>query len=605
VTATTPESDWRARVYAWGAARRGPVTRRLVLRAARRPDRLERLAKLRAQAGDIEGAAEALEAAIVQEPTTPTWYLKLGRLYERLGPPRVQRARVGLVLRPGDREQAAYAYRRGTLACPQDAELWYRLGRAELYLGRAEKARQAFGRAVDLDPAQARHHAQLGRAIHADYTERGGTLAGEVDQELAAYRQALELDPGRDNARERLLDTTVRQRRWPEALDAANPPPAVEVRRRWDTLLRHLGDVERAVVGEVLHDHLGDHEGWVGAPVPTGWWYALHARLIDLDQYVHAYRAKAAFAGAILREPDDDPEAAADVIERARAYGSLDELDAARRELDLDRAVAHDVDPELAHKLRADLALLQGDASELLDLHHLFGAANHPAAEARFTDLLSGRDVVIVGPSEPVEDLGATIDAADTVIRPKLLANGAAPKDAAVGTRTDIAYYGTLTSGLVFREIEQLLEAGKLQMAVFRASRFRDDRSWVRHPGDLRYMPAEFGAMLRAVPFGIQRILYDVLRYRPASLRVFHADLFTGPKLHRAGYSADRQLLDERGLAPIPLSILAHDYRADFALTKALHAAGHVRARPNLEEILRLTPDAYLEVLDRRQDEAA
>jgi tetratricopeptide (TPR) repeat protein len=65
------------------------------------------------------------------------------------------------------------------------AEEWYELG-CELETSRPEEARDAYRRAIELDPAHADAHTNLGRLLHE---------AGEVEAAEAHYRQALVAEP--------------------------------------------------------------------------------------------------------------------------------------------------------------------------------------------------------------------------------------------------------------------------------------------------------------------------------------------------------------------------------------------------------------------------
>ena len=65
------------------------------------------------------------------------------------------------------------------------AEDWYELG-CELESSRPEEARDAYRRVIELDPAHAAAHTNLGRLLHE---------AGEVEAAEAHYRQALVAEP--------------------------------------------------------------------------------------------------------------------------------------------------------------------------------------------------------------------------------------------------------------------------------------------------------------------------------------------------------------------------------------------------------------------------
>jgi len=122
--------------------------------------------------------------------------------------------------RSGDFEQASQIYRRGLLQEPGNAELWARLGRSCLALGRPDEALSCWRRAVQLSPEFAEAWLDLGKTLRgldrqdeaANCCERAARLrpddpdplnelglvrmqSGELAEAITCFAQALRLRP--------------------------------------------------------------------------------------------------------------------------------------------------------------------------------------------------------------------------------------------------------------------------------------------------------------------------------------------------------------------------------------------------------------------------
>lgn len=91
-----------------------------------------------------------------------------------------------------------------------DAADWYQLG-CELEISDEREARDAYRRAVELDPLHADAHVNLGRLLHEE---------GEVEAAIKHYRIALACDAGHATAAFNLGVALEDQQRFPEAIQA-------------------------------------------------------------------------------------------------------------------------------------------------------------------------------------------------------------------------------------------------------------------------------------------------------------------------------------------------------------------------------------------------
>jgi tetratricopeptide (TPR) repeat protein len=561
---------------------------------------LDLLARARTGAGDHAGAVAALSAAIERDPTADRYH-DLGAAQERCRRPGVTRdAMLGLVegAQP-DWVAVERSFATAAELAPTVGRHHHRTGLARVQLADLEGAVQALARAVELEPGDAAWAYRLGVTI----LQQGGQRALEPAERRAAERaflRALAADPTHLGARKRLVDARLTEADWSRAAGAAWPDRA-QVRDPVAALARFLDDdpapgrdlasVEAALAAATPRD--------VGE-APRPWWLALHVRLLALGRFTLAYRVKRLVAAhAVLDTPD--PTDPARCLEAARALGYLDRPNEG---VDLLRSVAATTSSarwrEVLAKVAADLLLLTGDASAHL-ARPVSTVGNDPAAECRFRELVQGRRVVIVGPGATPLEQGERIDGFDTVIRTRQLPPTAPMEHAArVGSRTDIAYYASTSTGLFGDEIRAALREGRLGLAVFRTSTYAEAQPFLERPGDLRYVPSEFKAGFLGNPMAILRIVYDVLRYRPAALEVCNIDFFLSATEYAEGHDI-AQRIEERwsDLGVLAARALPHDYLADYALTRTLHRAGLLGVDPTVRELLDRSPDGYLAEMDR------
>ncbi|HEY2798874.1 MAG TPA: tetratricopeptide repeat protein [Thermoanaerobaculia bacterium] len=118
------------------------------------------------QAGRIDEARSALEAAVREHPDSAPLRLDLGRLY----------------LSQGEGEPARRELDRAAALAPQDAAIRFQLGRAEEAVGRLDEAEASYRKAVELSPSLASPRYALGRLL----VRRGRKEEGE--KELAVYQ---------------------------------------------------------------------------------------------------------------------------------------------------------------------------------------------------------------------------------------------------------------------------------------------------------------------------------------------------------------------------------------------------------------------------------
>jgi tetratricopeptide (TPR) repeat protein len=152
-------------------------------------------ARLRADRGELATEYRLLRQAF---QATPDDAFVADRLY------------FTLTRKLGDYRQALALEQTAVAAKPTDAKAWWRLGTIHFYLGDHAAALRSFDRAVEVGTLAEAHE---GRGLVLHELQRD-------EEAVAAFRQAIQLDPSRPSAHVGLALLHTRQRRYAEALSA-------------------------------------------------------------------------------------------------------------------------------------------------------------------------------------------------------------------------------------------------------------------------------------------------------------------------------------------------------------------------------------------------
>jgi len=554
-----------------------------------------RLGNACAKAGFWAEAVSAFESATTRNATQSEWFYRLGQAREKVQAELPQYFQHGglKLRRQGDFPGAARAYSAAITLDETQALYHFRLGHVRDKMRDFDAAAGAFAEAVRLAPEKSSWLYRLGRA-----REQALDLEGALD----AFQQLLALQPDHTGARSRSYTIYVKLSRWEAASRCAlthdratSPYPAAVVHLR-----SVLESVELRVAEDEVQRTLIECEEFAHL-LPVDWWFALHWRFMASGWFSLAYRTKDIAASLIVLRSDSLATLGiTKYVEIAKALVQLESKDAAIEHLQT--MLKQDADNEAsfaAQKLIADIEAFHGNPSLLEDTMGKHHGVSLPEAEAEFRQLICNKNVAIVGPVRTGLNNGNEIDSYDAVIRPNFLPGSASLEVAATaGSRTDVSYFNGVASKMLAGEIQKAVEQRALQLVVLRPFNYCTGKQLIVRPGDLRYNPNESNALLRARSFGIQRIMHDVLKYRPRSIKLFNIDFFTGPSNYKRGYTAGQLLVD---IDPYFVGS-GHDYRSDFLFTKSLREQSLVSGDSLVEEILQLSADSYLSKMDRKDD---
>lgn len=535
------------------------------------------------------------------DPTHPDWLYRLGRAQEKtLSKSPQYDHQVGLRLRKhGNWQDAAKTYREAVRLRQQRADYHFRLAHVREKMRDFEGAASSFEQAVKLAPENPLWLYRLARA-----KEQFVDLEGALE----AYDSLLRVDPEHSAARSRAYAIQLKLAHWSEASKNALRSDELSAdNSRFDShfarqphpasikKLRGLLESEEVLSTQDETRELLEEIRDVAGSLPPDWWFALHWRFITMGWIPLAYEVKDIAARVMIADAGAaESNTLKSLLDVAKAQVQLGQKDAALQHLH-----SHTHTSEHAHlavqKLVADIMALDGDFASLQQMMESFDGVNLPEAEDAFRRLICGRTVAIVGPLTNGLHSGEEIVSHDVIVRPNFLTDLLSPQQAsALGTRTDISYFNGVASRMLTREIHEAVQSEKLKIIVLRPFNYRHDRRHIVRPGDLRYNPSESNAYLRARSFGIQRIVHDILRYKPRSVKIFNIDFFISSQSYRKAYKAGELLTD---LDPFYLGS-GHDFRNDFEFTKCLRDRSLIAGDKIVNEILDRTTEDYLGLLE-------
>jgi hypothetical protein len=269
------------------------------------------------------------------------------------------------------------------------------------------------------------------------------------------------------------------------------------------------------------------------------------------------------------RVPHVIPDALAAAIELGKAEFVLETVNSKRLRVP-ERAQVHKA-VAVAHALRGEAAKAQrlwDDAREGRDF------AYHQA--------IRGRRVALIGPAPATDGLREEVDSFDLLVR----TNYDGKVDPRYGSRTDISYYNG--SRVVSQRQEIAAVAPSLQWLIgTRGSKDDLSRLLPHHPG-IRAADVVHSLFFHANPLAVPNILLDLMRFQPATIKIFSSDFFSSDVAYGSNYHQRTPKI-----AGIAHALRVHDPFSSFSLAQQLKDAGLVAADDLGEKVLSLDRRAY------------
>ncbi|WP_410323645.1 tetratricopeptide repeat protein [Oceanibaculum nanhaiense] len=511
----------------------------------------------------------------------------------------------GRRLQRGQRWQQAIDAYRAALPSPDDAEVQFRIGYACEKQGDLPAARTAYAEAVR-DAAQALPIRQYRLGFVADALR-------EWEGAAAAYSAAIEAGGTVPNWFYRLGRVLERLERWREAGEAyaqairrGGDRPAWRSRlfrtccmtgdwrgvsayyRRDEAVPADVSALLEAAAPELTPERVAAAlaAGEKAGVLPAEWWQSAYVRLFNLGRLHEAYAAKRL---AVTRARQRAERGLEDSVRHRldAAASCIDQADYGAA-LELLRPLAGGVDAaaEEAREMAAGACLMQGDIAGASALWR-FTEADRP-----FRRLIEGKRIAIVGAANSGLEAGAEIDAADIVIRTNFLnPDSVAERAALTGARTDISYYNFAFEEKNRARILAVLRENPLKAVVLHQAGY--GQASTAYAG---LLPVRRNYLFRGLygftAYAIPRILYDVLRYRPAEVRLYNSDFFLGKDIHYQGYLKPGDYPDHDPEFVFMMSY--HDILRNFLFTRRLRDLGLCSGDSVCTAVLALSPEEFL-----------
>jgi hypothetical protein len=215
--------------------------------------------------------------------------------------------------------------------------------------------------------------------------------------------------------------------------------------------------------------------------------------------------------------------------------------------------------------------------------------------DREFARFIKGKSIAISGPVDVGLESGSEIDSFDLVLRYNF--QGKAASQTKFGSRTDLSFYIDIdlprNKGL--DEIKRAA-LNSLQYAVVDFTHADTDACFdgVTVPKRQRLKAGHIfcNQFFKGTHNAIPRSIADLLRFDIKKIKVFNADMFAS-----LNYQPDyRESTGEMLLK----TFVRHDPISNFSFMKDLWRAGSIQVDQRLGEVLSLSPEQYLEVLDRQ-----
>ncbi|WP_120004310.1 hypothetical protein [Nesterenkonia muleiensis] len=245
-------------------------------------------------------------------------------------------------------------------------------------------------------------------------------------------------------------------------------------------------------------------------------------------------------------------------------------------------------------KLHADAELMLGNPDPYFNYSVDARKGFYLPGERKMVNLVKGQRIALVGPAATNEELGEMIDGYDVVVRPNFNPEFVAAHPRSMGSRTDIAYYSGQDMNKLIDDVETLLATSGVQIVNTRSFSFHAHHQ--REISWLRFCRHDWSLSFHGSPLGIQRMIYDLLQFRPKEIAIFNSDFYTGAGEFAEGYREKRSFGPGSFMNDL---VVVHDLLTDFKFTQAMLRTGRVTAHGRSKKVLSRDPLDYLHDVEK------
>ena len=423
-----------------------------------------------------------------------------------------------------------------------------------------------FLQAVALDNNQSHAHYKLDWRHQLAFAQR---MAGQNEQANKTYLEAATLDP-------HLLP-------WVKNTFSSWTTSPTHLVPLWKLVDSKLSSQQEALDLIALARTYPFH-------FPEKWWFRAYSEIYKKGWVQAAYQCKA-MAAEVLRKsfPSIPTNFNGNYADYAASF--MESMDFASATTSIHRALEKNPSNgiELLDFLHG-IHLLQGQTDLAQKTWQTMTGKNPSLYDSNYHKLIKGKRIAVVAPGNTGVMNGNEIDGFDLVARTnfrshqKIRAQGDL-----LGTRTDICYFNGSFEPDNRDEIIQTFKSEPIQYSILR---FHDEAALQTYRPLLPTRVSHiWNAFYKMNTYAIPKIIFDLVRYEPAEIKVFNADFYLRDRNHFEGYyDYDIDLV---------LSFLGHDVLRNFRLVKCFKEAGLTQTDEVLTQVLNMSED---QVIRRAQE---
>lgn len=210
-----------------------------------------------------------------------------------------------------------------------------------------------------------------------------------------------------------------------------------------------------------------------------------------------------------------------------------------------------------------------------------------------FAELITGKTVALVGPSDSRAISGQEIDGYDIVIRLNYQGQGNMPEPDRYGARIDVSYFNSNNARKNLAiAVENPLH--DLKYAVFKSRKQAQMASEIC-PSRMARSPENF--WLQGWPNMIQLALYDLLSYKTRKIKLFKINFYLAESLHFNGYQTRHvNLTDPKSLFS---GHACHHIVRQLDFIRMMVQNGLIEVDDECKSIINMSNDEYLGEMEK------
>ncbi len=224
------------------------------------------------------------------------------------------------------------------------------------------------------------------------------------------------------------------------------------------------------------------------------------------------------------------------------------------------------------------------------EFNHKINLLKNKKIDLIYENFIKDKNVALVGPAKSNKELGNEIDNYDVIIRPNFLKNSNQPFSI-YGSKTHVSYYNSYRVNKMPEEIKKNYEY--LEWIICKSENDIKKIGLKNINQKLRVTKDPMDYFIYEDPMLPQRIIYDVISFRPSNFKIFHFDLYNSKSYNDNYKNWD---LNKRSISN---SLRIHGPLSCFIFMQNLYKMEFFRADKDTEKVLNLDVYEYGKNLDR------